>query len=86
MDGASGDSDHGRAGTDAVGRTEAQRMRGIFLAFWRRLSCWGNCPCRHYEDANGCGGQCIRCGKIVGYVTNADLRAYADREIARRLG
>lgn len=38
------------------------------------------CPCRHYEDAGGCGGQCINCGKIVGYVTRAELRAWADGE------
>jgi hypothetical protein len=52
--------------------------------WWRRLLCrFGQCACRHYEDAGGCGGQCVRCGRIVGYVTRAQLRAYADREIAR---
>ena len=52
--------------------------------WWRRLLCrFGRCPCRHYEDDGGCGGQCVRCGRIVGYVTRAQLRAYADREIAR---
>lgn len=53
------------------------------LPWWRRLLCWGWCPCRHYEDVGGCGGQCIRCGKIVGYVTRAKLRAYADRSVPR---
>ncbi len=48
-------------------------------SWFRKLFCWGWCPCRHYEDAGGCGGQCIRCGKVVGYVTRAQLRAYADR-------
>jgi hypothetical protein len=51
--------------------------------WWRRLFCWGWCPCRHYEDAGGCGGQCVRCGKIVGYVTRAELRAYLDRQLPR---
>ena len=54
--------------------------------WWRRLLCWGRCPCRHYEDDGGCGGQCVRCGRIVGYVTRAELRAFADREIARHTG
>jgi hypothetical protein len=58
-------------------------MNGGFRSWWRRLFCWGNCPCRPYQDSGGCGGQCLRCGKIVGYVTNAELRTYADREIAR---
>jgi hypothetical protein len=52
--------------------------------WWRRLLCWGHCPCRLYKDAGGVGGQCTRCGRIVGYVTRAQLRAYADREITRR--
>ena len=47
--------------------------------WWRRLLCrGGRCPCRHYEDDGGIGGQCVRCGRIVGYVTIAQLRAYAD--------
>ena len=49
--------------------------------WWRRLLCWGWCPCRHYEDEGGVGGQCVRCGRIVGYVTRAQLRAYADRRV-----
>jgi hypothetical protein len=58
--------------------------RGRFVdRLRRRLLCWGHCPCRLYEDDGGCGGQCVRCGRIVGYVTRAELRAYADREIAR---
>ena len=55
----------------------------VMRPWWRWLFCWGWCPCRHYEDAGGCGGQCIRCGKIVGYVTWAELRAYADRLVPR---
>jgi hypothetical protein len=49
--------------------------------WWRWLRCWGQCPHRPYEDAEGCGGQCVRCGKITGYVTWAELRAYADRHV-----
>lgn len=48
-------------------------------AWFRRLFCWGQCPHRHYEDAGGCGGQCVRCGKVTGCVTRAELRAYVDR-------
>ena len=47
---------------------------------WFGLRCWlRSCPCRHYEDAGGCGGQCVVCGRVVGYVTRTELRAYADR-------
>ena len=46
---------------------------------WLGLRCLLRmCPCRHYEDAGGCGGQCINCGKIVGYVTRAEIRTYLD--------
>lgn len=41
----------------------------------------GRCPCRNYSDANGAGGKCIDCGKIVGYLTNAELRELADEEL-----
>ena len=45
---------------------------------WRMLTCWMMlCPCRPYDDGLGIGGQCIKCGKIVGYMTdrNCALRA-----------
>jgi hypothetical protein len=62
-----------------------QSYSELTLPWWRRLlCCWGHCPCRLYKDAGGIGGQCIRCGKIVGYVTRAELRAAADRAYAGR--
>jgi hypothetical protein len=52
-------------------------LRRVFI-------CWtGLCPCRHYEDNGGCGGQCVRCGRVVGYVTHAELRNYANRRLPR---
>jgi len=53
---------------------------------WRLFCRLGWCPCAPYEDDGGCGGQCTRCGKIVGYVTRAELRAYADRVVTRIAG
>lgn len=53
---------------------------------WFGLRCLMRmCPCRHYEDEGGCGGQCVNCGKVVGYVTRAQLRLYADVEAIKRL-
>lgn len=50
----------------------------------RQLLCLaGLCSCIPYEDDGGCGGQCVHCGKIVGYVTREQLRRYADAEHAR---
>lgn len=43
---------------------------------WRWLR--GGCPCRPYVDAGGCGGQCIECGRVVGYLTDAELREWCD--------
>lgn len=41
---------------------------------------WLGCTrCEPYETAEGCGGKCIDCGKVHGWVTRAELRAYADR-------
>ena len=36
------------------------------------------CLCILYSDKGGCGGQCIHCRKIVGYVDRETLRRYAD--------
>ena len=55
-------------------------------SLWRRITrcSTGMCPCEPYEDGGGCGGQCVRCGRIVGYVTREQLRAYADRRVPPR--
>ena len=48
------------------------------------LCCLGMCP--HFtKDATGIWGECVHCGKRVGFVSSAELRAYADREIDRRI-
>lgn len=39
------------------------------------------CPCQPFRDADGCGGECIECGKVFGYVTNVQLRAIADSAV-----
>lgn len=39
------------------------------------------CPFRTYSTPDGIGGKCIHCGKITGWVTREELRAYADREL-----
>jgi hypothetical protein len=51
-------------------------------SWWRRwLICpWHSCPCRHYADSEGVGGECVRCGGIIGYVGRAQLRRWAEAE------
>lgn len=59
-------------------------MAQVTLRNWLGLRCWlCRCPTRYYEDAAGCGGQCIDCGRIFGWMTSAELRAVADRAIGR---
>jgi len=54
-------------------------------AWWMQPACWLRlCPFRYHEDQGGVGGRCVRCNRISGYVTREELRAYADREIAKR--
>lgn len=51
--------------------------------WWRHLFCWARqCRSGVYEDADGCAGQCVRCGKIVGHVTRDEIRAFMEREVA----
>lgn len=47
-----------------------------------RIFCWLGCclRCSVYETADGIGGKCLDCGKVHGWVTRAELRAYCDRE------
>lgn len=54
---------------------------------WWGLRCWlKRCPCRNYSDDGGAGGKCIECGRIVGYLTNAELRKLAEPEMFREEG
>ena len=51
---------------------------------WRMLTCWMMlCPCRPYDDGRGIGGQCIECGKIVGYMTDRELRLACEEDLKR---
>lgn len=44
----------------------------------------GRCTgCVTYETPDGIGGKCVRCGKIHGWVTSDELRAFAAREAAK---
>lgn len=53
----------------------------------RLFCCVGRClACRVYETPDGIGGKCVRCGKVHGWVTSAELRAYADRDAAALRG
>lgn len=50
----------------------------------RFLKCrLGWCGFRAAGDATGCWGQCIECGKRVGFVGAATLDAILDRDIVR---
>ena len=48
---------------------------------WRRFLCrWVGCfRCRTLDTPEGIGGQCIDCGKVHGWVTLDELRAYGAR-------
>jgi hypothetical protein len=54
---------------------------GIFRNFMCRFI--GCQRCHVYDTAEGIGGKCIDCGKVHGWVTRAELRAYADRMVPR---
>lgn len=53
------------------------------MQMFRKIMCWlGKCTrCRTYSTYEGIGGKCIDCGKIHGWVTREELRAYADRQL-----
>lgn len=53
-----------------------------------RFLCWlGKCRrCQFYDTLEGIGGKCTDCGTVHGWVTRAELRAYADRVILKRNG
>jgi hypothetical protein len=42
--------------------------------------------CRTESDETGIWGECIICHQRFGFVTRAELRRYADREIEKRTG
>lgn len=52
----------------------------------RRIGCaLGMCQTfSQQSDLEGVWGECTRCGKVVGFVSRAALRAYADAEYASR--
>lgn len=51
------------------------------MHWWSRLAHWfGKClRCDPHSTDGGIGGQCVDCGKIHGWVTRDELRAYAER-------
>lgn len=51
------------------------------MPWWARVAHWfGRClRCRTYETDEGIGGKCIDCGKVHGWVTREELRAYGSR-------
>jgi uncharacterized OB-fold protein len=53
---------------------------------WRRFLCRfvGCSRCEAYATDKGMGGKCADCGRVHGWITREELRAYADREIERR--
>lgn len=56
----------------------------VWLLNWLGLRCrLGWCPHRWYEDAAGCGGRCVDCNVMRGWMSNAELRAIGDRALDR---
>lgn len=54
--------------------------------FWHWLKSLHRHRCRTEWDDTGCWGECIICHERFGFVTRAELRAYADHEILMRTG
>lgn len=54
------------------------------LRNWFGLRCrLGLCPYRFYGDDTGCGGKCVDCGHLSGWMTREELLAVADRMLER---
>jgi hypothetical protein len=55
------------------------------MGWYSRISHWfGLCPhCETYSTDEGIGGKCVDCGKVWGWVTRAELRAYAEKQTSR---
>ena len=53
------------------------------IEFFRSLPCrLGRClNCKTVSNNDGIGGQCVRCGKVHGWVTREELRAYGARAL-----
>lgn len=51
------------------------------MSWWSRIAHWlGRClKCEMHSTDDGIGGRCIDCGKIHGWVTRDELRAFAKR-------
>jgi len=59
-------------------------MAARTLRNWFGLRCaLRSCPHRWHYDETGCGGSCLHCGKLSGWLTRDELRAVADRMIDR---
>jgi hypothetical protein len=53
---------------------------------FRKIRCLLQCcPFQTQSDETGCWGECVDCGKRVGFVTSEQLRRYADSDTRRRL-
>jgi hypothetical protein len=64
-------------------RRRAMPMRTLLN--WFGLRCrLRRCPWCFHETEAGCGGQCMDCGKLSGWMTSDELRAIADRMLERR--
>ena len=50
-------------------------LRKLFICWW------GGCGMVQRDDAVGCWGECLRCGKIAGWTSRAAIRAYMDRKL-----
>lgn len=51
-------------------------------AIFRLPLCWMQmCPFEQREGPTGVWGECVHCGKVEGFVSRADLRSYAEREV-----
>lgn len=58
----------------------------LLRRWWSSIRSWHTHKCRTEFDDTGCWGECIVCHRRFGFVTRAELRAYADREIELRTG
>ena len=44
------------------------------LAWLRSWRCWFGCSCKTLDIDEGIGGQCVRCGKLYGWMTRDELK------------
>jgi hypothetical protein len=56
-------------------------MKGLIMSNWFGLRCrLKMCGCVTKDDDFGIWGECVECGKRVGYISRVEIRAYMDRE------